>query len=252
MQHRNKKMITAMKKRLFLILFVLLPSLSFGQEMYGPFLEEGKVWMYHYYNDFTGKEFYQSLIVKGDTVIGDKSYKTIVDVATGKTEYVMREKGKKVYWKYLDRDEYVLYDFGLNVGEPFKLYDDDNGKDPSAWATVVSVDTVVVGKRSFRVMDVRPNNMMGWPNLWVEGIGGMYGFATNYLAVGNFYSFSSCQLNGETLFAWRDFGTSGIIGQPQMSNKGISSNIYDLRGRQLIEQPRKGIYIRDGLKLVVK
>ena len=245
-------MITAMKKRLFLILFVLLPSLSFGQEMYGPFLEEGKVWMYHYYNDFTGKEFYQSLIVKGDTVIGDKSYKTIVDVAPGKTEYVMREEGKKVYSKYLDWDEYVLYDFGLNVGDSFKLYDDDNGTDPSARATVVSVDTIVVGNRAFRVMDVRPNDMMGWPNLWVEGVGGMHGFTSNFLSVGNFYSFSSCQLNGETLFAWRDFGTSGIIGQPQMSNKGISSNIYDLRGRQLIEQPRKGIYIRDGLKLVVK
>ncbi len=242
-----------MRKYLLFTLLVLLPSLSICQEIYRPFLEDGKVWMYHYYNDFTGKEFYQSLIVKSDTVIGDKSYKTIVDVSTGKTEYVMREEGKKVYWKYLDRDEYVLYDFGLKKGDSFKLYDDDNGKDPSAWATVVSVDTVIVGNRSFRVIDVRPNDMMGWPNLWVEGIGGMYGFATNYLAVGNFYSFSSCQLNGETLFAWRDFGTVSVKGLQYVNRIFPPKVSCDLQGRRIDgQQPRKGVYIRDGRKVVVK
>ena len=71
--------------------------------MYGPFLEEGKVWTYHYYNDFTGKEFYKALTVKGDTIIADMSYKAIADVETGKTEYVMREKGKKVKESALSR-----------------------------------------------------------------------------------------------------------------------------------------------------
>ena len=241
-----------MRKYLLFTLLVLSPSLSICQEIYRPFLEDGKVWTYHYYNDFTGKEFYKALTIKGDTIIADKSYKTIADVETGRTEYVMREEGKKVYSKYLDWDEYVLYDFGLNVGDSFKLYDDDNGTDPSARATVVSVDTIVVGNRAFRVMDVRPNDMMGWSNLWVEGIGGMYSLTANFLAVGNFYNFSICQLDGETLFTWKDFGTSGIIGQPQMSNKGISSNIYDIQGRRLMEQPRKGVYIRDGRKVVVK
>lgn len=246
-------MITAMKKRLFLILFVLLPSLSFGQEMYGPFLEDGKVWTYHYYNDFTGKEFYKALTIKGDTIIADKSYKTIADVETGITEYVMREEGKKVYSKYLDWDEYVLYDFGLNVGDSFKLYDDDNGTDPSARATVVSVDTIVVGNRAFRVMDVRPNDMMGWANLWVEGVGGMHGFTSNFLSVGNFYSFSSCQLNGETLFAWRDFGTVSVKGLQYVNRIFPPKVSCDLQGRRIDgQQPRKGVYIRDGRKVVVK
>ena len=45
-----------MRTRLILTFFTLLPTLSFSQDVYEPFLEEGKVWTYHYYNDFTGKE----------------------------------------------------------------------------------------------------------------------------------------------------------------------------------------------------
>ena len=182
------------------------------QDDYRPFVEEGKVWTYHYYNDFTGKEFYESLTVSGDTIINNKSYKKIVDVTTGRVDCAIREEGRKVYATYPHYSgEKLIYDFGLNVGDAFQLYDDNNGSDPNAWATVVSVDTIVVGSRAFRALDVRSNDMKGWPNWWVEGIGGEYGLTENCLMLGNSYCFSSCKLGEDTLFTNHDFQTLGTI-----------------------------------------
>ena len=179
---------------------------------YRPFIEEGKVWTYHYYNDMTGKDFYESLMVSGDTVVDDKSYKKIVDVTTGRVDCAIREEGRKVYATYPHYSgEKLIYDFGLNVGDAFQLYDDNNGSDPNAWATVVSVDTIVVGSRAFRALDVRSNDMKGWPNWWVEGIGGEYGLTENCLLLGNSYCFSSCKLGEDTLFTNHDFQTLGTI-----------------------------------------
>lgn len=244
-----------MKKILLITLYVLLPNLSFGQEIYRPFLEEGKVWTYHYYNDFTGKEYYESLTVAGDTVIGDKSYKRIVDVATGGFEYAIREEGRKVYLKY-PRDEKnkeeLFYDFGLNVGDTFQPNWSDEVEDPNEQATVVAVDTVVVGGRAFRVLDVRMNGDNLWANWWVEGIGGMEHLSTNFPMLGNFYCFSSCQLNGETILTYKDICTVGIRNQLLMREKDIYTSLYDVQGRRLSSAPRKGIYIKDGKKVVIK
>ena len=192
------------------------------------------------------------MTVKGDTLIADNSYKRIVDVATGIFEYAMREEEKKVFCVYPHyAGEVLLYDFGLNVGDSFQLYDDDSGTDTDAWATVVSVDTVVVGNRVFRILDVRPKDMMNWPNRWVEGIGGMYYLVSNFLAVGNNYVFSSCQLDGETIFTYEDCRTVGIKGKPIVDGKRGTS-FFGLQGRHLSSKPDKGIYIRDGRKVVVK
>lgn len=242
-----------MRKGLLFMLLVFLPLLSNGQEIYRPFLEEGKVWTYHYYNDHTGKDFYESLTVDGDTIIGDKSYKRIVDVATESYQYGMREDGRKVYCIYAHYEsngEKLIYDFGLNVGDTFKLYDADETVDPSSRATVVSVDTIVVGNRAFRVMNIRPKDMMGWSNWWIEGIGSMYYLTSNYLSVGNNYAFSTCTVDGETIFTHKDYRTSGIPGI-SYTNKNKYSSFHNLQGRQ-VQQPTRGIYIRDGRKVVVK
>ena len=236
-----------MKNSLLIAFFSLLSSHILGQEVYKSFLEDGKVWTYHYYNDFTGKEFYKSLTVKGDTLIGDKSYKRIVDVATGNFEYAMREEEKKVFCVYPNNAETLLYDFGLNVGDSFYSSDNPN---PSTQATVVAVDTIVVGNRAFRVLDVRLNGDDYWTNWWVEGIGGMDYLSVNFPMVGNFYYFSSCQLNGESLLTYKDVCTVGIHNQTLI--RGNGSVINDLQGRRLNGKPSKGVYIESGKKRVVK
>ena len=231
-------------KGLMLTLLVLLPSLSFGQEIYRAFLEEGKVWAYHYYNDMTGKDFYETIKVDGDTIIGGMSYKKIVDVATGNYRYGMREDGRKVYCIYANYEsngEKLIYDFGLNVGDTFKLYDADETVDPASRATVVSVDTIVVGNRAFRVMDVRPNDQLGSSNWWVEGIGGMHGIASNSLLPGNNYVFSYCQINGETILTHKDVRSvkpyTGDVSNSGCMNKTRGESEL---GNMLIKLTREG------------
>ena len=241
-----------MMKGLLLAFFSLLTSHIYGQEVYKPFLEEGKVWTYYYYNDFTGKEYYESLTVAGDTVIGDKNYKRILNVATGGFEYAIREEGRKVYFKYPrdeENKEELIYDFGLNVGDTFQPGWSD---DPSTQATVVAVDTIVVGNRAFRVLDVRLNGYDSWTNWWVEGIGGMEYLSTNFPMIGNYYCFSSCQLNGETILTHKDVRTVGIRDQIFMNGKEKDIPLFDLHGRRFMDKPGKGVYIQNGKKRVVK
>lgn len=244
-----------MRKGLLFILINLLPSLSFGQEICRTFLEEGKVWTYHYYNDMTGKDFYESKKVNGDTIIGGMNYKKIIDVATGNYRYGMREDGRKVYCIYANYEsngEKLIYDFGLNVGDTFMLYDADETVDPSSWATVVYVDTITVGNRAFRVMDVRPNNMTYNSNWWVEGIGGMHGIASSSLLPGNYYTFSSCQLGGETILMHKDVRTVGIRDQYNYYKALSNGYFYDLQGRRVDSPSRRGVYIRDGRKYIAR
>ena len=79
-----------MNKILILTVVAFLSTFSLGQELYKPFLEEGKVWTYHYYNDMTGREFYESLSVRGDTIIDNKSYKSISNVDTDAYCFALR------------------------------------------------------------------------------------------------------------------------------------------------------------------
>ena len=192
----------------------------------------------------TGKDFYETIKVDGDTVIGGMSYKKIVDVATGNYRYGMREDGRKVYCIYANYEsngEKLIYDFGLNVGDTFKLYDADETVDPASRATVVSVDTIVVGNRAFRVMDVRPNDQSGSSNWWVEGIGGMHGIASNSLLPGNNYTFSYCQINGETILTHKDVRSvrpyTGNVSNTGCMNKTRGESEL---GNMLIKLTREG------------
>ena len=163
---------------------------------YIPFLAEGKVWKYSYHA-MNGNTYNKYLTVKGDTQIDTKSYKKIVDEETGSYECAMREEGSKVYCSQ-NGNEFLVYDFGLNVGDTFET--------SNVNATVVAVKDILVGGRSFRVLDVRDNdtNISNW---WVEGIGGM-NYLTNSIRVpGDNYTFLQCQLGEEVLFSQQDFLT---------------------------------------------
>lgn len=210
------------------------------EEIYKPFLSEGKTWKYLYHN-FNGNEYEKSLVVRGDIVIGDRNYKKIVDVASGDCEFFIREEGEKVYCKYQNKDEYLLYDFGLNVGDTFSTSD--------IHATVVAVCTVTVNGRAFRALDVREDNSTQ-PNWWVKGVGSMNYLTNSFRLPGDSYTFLQCQLDEEVLFTQQDFSTLGVPSVTTDCHAAPSSLIYDLSGRRTNIQ--KGIYIQNGKKFAVK
>ena len=79
---------------------VALPS----KDDYRPFVEEGKVWTYHY-QGFNGREFNVGRVIDGDTIIGGVTYKKIYDQVGGQYQYALREEGKKVYIVLLVSDK---------------------------------------------------------------------------------------------------------------------------------------------------
>lgn len=61
--------------KLILLLLSFCPVLAFSQEVYEPFIVEGKVWYYDYatYVGTTRKSYTYKMYFSGDTVIGGKS-----------------------------------------------------------------------------------------------------------------------------------------------------------------------------------
>ena len=181
---------------------------------YHPLLEEGKNWQYDYNNGVN--QYMKTLSIGGDTIIGDQTYKKIIDVASQGIEMFLREEGKKVYCCYPNREtEILLYDFGKNAGEIISR-EIRNG---DTWIQkVVAVDTIMVKDNSFRCMTVHeygiPEGMSeeeyfagnyGYESgFWVEGIGSLKYLDTPIGYDGNYYSFYECQI-GDVTYKQKDF-----------------------------------------------
>ena len=230
-----------MRNFILSVFLAVMPALSFAQEVYNSFLEEGKVWSYNHYNYSKGDRLVTAFITKGDTVVDGVNYKKIVDAENGRCGYVMREDAGKVYCRYHGGGEFLVYDFSLNVGDSF------NAQGVSA--TVVAVDTIVVGGRAFRALDVRDSEVPNIPNWWVEGVGSMCGLDVGFQMPGNSWNFVSCQLGDVVLFEQKDLSTL-VVRTPTFNDTKTPSAIYDLQGRRLNGEPRSGVYIRDGKKYV--
>ena len=183
-------------------------------EEYHPLLEEGKVWQYSYNNGV--RQYMKSLTISGDTIIGDQTYKKIIDVASQGIEMFLREEGKKVYCCYpYNNTEILLYDFGKNAGEIISR----EVKNGDTWIRkVIAVDSIVVKDNPFRCMTVHeyviPDYMSeeeyfagnyGYDsNFWVEGIGSLKYLDTPIGYDGNYYSFYECQI-GDVTYKQKDF-----------------------------------------------
>lgn len=187
---------------------------STHKDDYRPLVEEGKVWTYSYNNG--RRQYMKSLTVSGDTIIGNQTYKKIVDVASQAVEMALREEGKKVYCCYPNQNtEYLLYDFGKNAGEVISkeiIYGNTRIR------KVISVNTIMVKNNAFRCMTVHeytiPEGMSeeeyfagnyGYDSgFWVEGIGSFKYLDTPIPYDGNYYTFQECRI-GDVTFKQKDF-----------------------------------------------
>ena len=173
-------------------------------EFYRPFVEEGKVWTYHYHG-YNGREFNVDRVMDGDTIIGGQTYKKIYDKIGGQYLYALREKGKKVYIvsneaeSLLDETgtESLLYDFSKDVGDVI-----DELEYPLIVASVDTIDIDGVKFRRMRVQDANQpieewnDEMINMYNFWIEGVGSECLLESSIREPGNDYNLLSCQING--------------------------------------------------------
>ena len=121
---------------------------------------------------------------------------------------------------------------------------------------LVVVDTVLITEvRHSEVLNCRARcSSMGDSELDLID---KYGNCSNNITVGQrYYNVTGILGLGESnyqLYVLNDFSQNVVNTiRPVNTSTAAPSALYDLQGRRLLEQPRKGVYIRDGRKVVVK
>ena len=231
---------------------------------YHSMLKDGKLWRVLYHdvvNTGNGAEFpvYEiSLVLRGDTLIdGLTYYKMYRESENGATlEGCFREEGKKMYRVLKGTIEPKLWmDFDVTVSSKEECYWQDGE------FTCNEVDTIVVNGNYFRRFTFAQTDAQQEIQ-WVEGVGSLWSPLEPFghlLNDGKKYELIACYEDGECIFTAEDFKTQAYqdditdgIKEPTARLSAHPSAFYDLQGRRLTTQPRCGIYVKDGKKVVVK
>ena len=235
--------------------------MGYAQDVYHTFLEEGKVWTYHY-QGYSGREFNVGRVIDGDTIISGQAYRKIYDNVGGQYQYALREEGKKVY---MVDDHYetesLLYDFSKDVGDYLFLKETGDANGTIMGWKVANVDTIDIDGVRFRRMQLIEYNskeaeLFGdapWNGAyWIEGVGSECLLESSFREPGNDYNLLSCQINGR-IYAQQELLTTGIdkVKTEKSKQKGQNSSVYYLQG-QRIKTLQKGLNIVDGKKVWVK
>jgi hypothetical protein len=190
-----------------------------------------------YQPEYGLKKVYQKVFRKSPGLYGDERYHYFG---------AMREEGKKVWLvqagKSCEQGQ-LMFDFGLNVNEETETAE---GK-----ARVISVDSVISAGRRYCQLTLRTNDT-GRLVHWTEGIGGDAGILRSFLGNGQEESPLYVFDGDECIYIYSDVNpvTDGI--QASSLPAHTAGALFGLQGRRLMHRPSRGMYIRDGKKVVVK
>ena len=234
------------------LLFLCLFSMVYAQSDYIPLVGEGKRWNYGDETDPSTPSVYSYLII-GDTIIGNQGYKKVLKLTHNdsvKTYYAaIREQEKRVYTILADAtEETLLYDFGLSTGSKInyegltltrlsQLYiRGSDGLIHRTWLMQISGESFV---------------LTGGVN-WVEGVGILENDLFQPTGANSIYAFQSCYKDDVCSFVFLDLWNlifpEGVnnLRKDEGRHSSTFHNLYDLQGRPLTTQPRRGIYVKDG------
>jgi hypothetical protein len=179
-------------KYLLIVLLVFSGTIGFSKNI----VTEGKEWRYAVGSNFP--EFkvrtYHCLFLRGDTTINDLTYTALRkdEGCNGQSISLigfMRDYEKKTF--FLEKngsEEFLLYDFGVAVGDTLTvgLYSDHKLK----------VDSVFVNEKNEKTLFLSSSVIQ---HTWVEGIGSTDELLMQQV-VGGFNIFTCCKLNGEIIY----------------------------------------------------
>ena len=240
---------------------------------------EGKTWNYiHHFEDERGvHEEPYSYVVKGDTVLGRTVCKKVYyqDATGERFAFTLLEIGRDVRVMNPGGNVWtVTYQFSRDdIGRIFD-WNSKYGRGRVYWM-LNTIDTITVNGQDFRRFIFLQETIEGgtqgmlkhidddedvWHEIWIEGVGAQY-TGIEYpiheeLPLSNDYTrFVSCYENGRCIFTAEDFTTAVHNVPPSqiVNSKSLNNKCYDLSGRRLSTTPtRRGVYIHDGKKVVVK
>ena len=244
---------------------------------YVPFVEEGKVWYCGYGlgdgtvspEDPQGYGIACIFTMSGDTLIGGESYKKVAcqyeDFYGDKEQHyycAVREVSYRVYLiEAGDKEEKLLYDFSAPKETLIVAYNDYRfSRIPEECPYFCPTRQVEFMLCELSGDEVLRSNTLG---LWFEGVGAIQfnPFACELVfdepRLGRWVRVETCMKDGQYRFQMEWLSEPTSVDSKRM--KAVSSdNIYDLQGSCLPSskwsngQMPKGVYIRDGRKVVVK
>ena len=232
-------------------------------------LAEGKQWVYSHHVQKANPERWEEVVTKvtftlgGDTLIDGRLYMKL---------YRQEESEAPVYSMALREEEGTVYCYRRwydNRTEEERRFIEFNPShfepsfmDPCKTDATERIDTITVNGRLFVRHFYNESQIGDWylPEfIGVEGIGyedkGILGMDFK-ISMSDRLHFEACYEDGECIFTKDDFNrksgeTDGIDTTKNASNHS-AKGAYDLQGRRVIGTPRRGIYVKEGKKYVVK
>jgi hypothetical protein len=242
-------------KKLLLVLLCMLPLSMNAQSEYHQFVKEGKTWLVFHFNLSDQYRYLYTMFLKGDTVIGDYTYKKLYTTEAlnnpptylGTPAYIgaFRENGSKVFYRPGGGTEACLYDFDLGVGDTFES---------SSLLTVASKEQIKYHGISRTKLTLSHDDFLTVS--WIEGVGSNFSPNCNVYYTGGCDCVVACIESGDTIYY------DSVNGYAQKYIDGVEpieyhatlpvTSYYDLSGRQLATRPEHGMYISGGKKYVKK
>ena len=212
----------------------------YGNE-YEPIAMEGKEWTYRTQIPYKHDGLVSDVLmwIKGDTIVDGlkckKLYTHTKELWDGGKETLeigyCRQEGDRYY-----QNGRLMYDFSLQVGDVFE---------PLSPLMVESVgDTILSDGITRKYLLMR----LGYSyDYWIEGIGSLeMGILNNDMDMAGLdINLNSCTCDGLWIYKKTEMNIEYSQHQP------ISTPYYDLLGRK-VAHPTRGIYIKDGRKVVIK
>ncbi len=182
-----------MKKILFFLFFLGNILASFSQtNVYHPFPDSNAIWSeYHHADQYSGRPsfYYRNILGNTDTTIVSQTYhklfKSFIDtvfVNDTSMHYLggIRQNNKKIF--YLPKDslnEYLLYDFSLQIGDTFlntySWFSMLFHFNPIEKLLLYNVDSIKIEngsyRKTFHFAYIVGGDTGALPECWIEGIG---------------------------------------------------------------------------------
>lgn len=161
----------------------------------------------------------------------------------------MREEGTKVYLVPDGKTVYerqLLFDFGLKKGEQTEVAG-------NTLKVVETGSTISEGRKYPCLILHQMDNGKdtGRTIHWIEGIGSDRGLLQPLPEIADYASQLVVNDDKTCIYNHKSARSVSKISHNQI-NGSNTHTLYDLQGRRVTNQPRRGVYIRDGKKVVVK
>ena len=221
------------------------------------------------YNYYPGNYRSVAYELRGDTIIDGKSYKKEWSTDWEDLSHMeltgnfMREEAGKVYRKSKNSNEYLWFDYEANIGDTI-FYDDCFVKVIGHSNTTIVCNRV---SRTYKGVDVQVGGISGsdtdyeyslvpgYVETFYEDLGlfrnGDVVSDPSFLTTGGWIELLWLKRDGTMLYQqeegvlWKD--NTGI----EVPKSEQADIYYDLQGRP-VAHPMRGIYIKDGKKMVIK